>query len=278
MVTQQNITRAAVACGLRGAVLCVHSSLSSFGHVVGGARAVVDGLLDADCTVMVPAFSYSFAADAPPDQRPTRNAWDYCNYQCSSNASSGVFSPSSNEIDDVMGAVAIAIVNTDGRSRGDHPLNSFAAVGPMADELVTGQRPLDVYAPLRELGRLRGYIVLMGVDLRTTTALHLAERMAGRVLFRRWAIDRDGSTIQVAVGGCSRGFNSLGPALRPIERRATIGRSQWRIFPIAGLLERASEAIREQSAITRCGVPECDRCIDAIAGGPILDGADPEEE
>ena len=59
-VTQQDIADAATDNGLFGAALCVHSSLSSFGHVSGGARAVVDGMLDADCTVMAPAFCYTF--------------------------------------------------------------------------------------------------------------------------------------------------------------------------------------------------------------------------
>ena len=68
-VTRRDIADAAASNGLCGAALCVHSSLSSFGHVVGGARAVVYGLLDAGCTVMVPAFSYNFAvaAAAGPD-------------------------------------------------------------------------------------------------------------------------------------------------------------------------------------------------------------------
>ena len=76
-VTQQDIADAATDNGLFGAALCVHSSLSSFGHVSGGARAVVDGMLDAGCTVMAPAFCYTFAATPPPGRWLPRNAWDY---------------------------------------------------------------------------------------------------------------------------------------------------------------------------------------------------------
>ena len=76
-VTQQDIADAATDNGLFGAALCVHSSLSSFGHVSGGARTVVDGMLDAGCTVMAPAFCYTFAATPPPGRWLPRNAWDY---------------------------------------------------------------------------------------------------------------------------------------------------------------------------------------------------------
>ena len=142
----------------------------------------------------------------------------------------------------------------------------------MAGKLTASQAPLDVYAPFKELARLGGYVVMMGVDLRSMTALHFAEQMAGRVLFLRWATDRGGAVIEVEVGGCSRGFNNMELALRRIERRAVVGNSLWRIFPSAALLERASGAIRSRPEITRCGISECWRCDDSIAGGG---GADP---
>ena len=270
-VARQDIADAAAANRPVGASLCVHSSLSSFGHVGGGARAAIDGLLDAGCTVMAPAFSYTFAASPPPGRSLPRNAWDDSAGPFA--VSSEVYTPDCNDIDDSMGAVSAAVVETTGRSRGNHPLNSFAAVGPMAGKLTASQAPLDVYAPFKELARLGGYVVMMGVDLRSITALHFAEQMAGRVLFRRWASDRGGAVIEVEVGGCSRGFNNMELALRRIERRAVVGNSLWRIFPSAALLERASGAIRSRPEITRCGISECWRCADGIAGGPILEGA-----
>ena len=142
----------------------------------------------------------------------------------------------------------------------------------MAGKLTASQGPLDVYAPFRELALLGGYVVMMGVDLRSTTALHMAEQMAGRVLFRRWDRDRGGAVIEVETGGCSGGFNNIESALSPIERRVVVGNSLWRIFPITVLLERASEAIRRRPQITRCDISECVRCDDSIAGGPILGG------
>ena len=64
------VIREDIAAGLRaiglpvGAVALVHSSLSSFGHVAGGAATVVQALLDAvgpEGTVMVPTLTGSEA-------------------------------------------------------------------------------------------------------------------------------------------------------------------------------------------------------------------------
>jgi aminoglycoside N3'-acetyltransferase len=86
-----------------------------------------------------------------------------------------------------MGAIAAAVVQMPGRSRGNHPICSFAAVGPHAQSLVAHQSPLAVNAPLAALADCSGYVVLMGVGLNCMTLLHLAEQQAGRNLFRHWA-------------------------------------------------------------------------------------------
>ncbi|RIK36138.1 MAG: hypothetical protein DCC57_22735, partial [Chloroflexi bacterium] len=64
-----------------------------------------------------------------------------------------------------------------------------------------------------------GFVLLMGVALETMTLLHLAEQVAGRVPFRRWANDRQGRPQQVEAGGCSDGFGRLAPLLEPWRRQ-----------------------------------------------------------
>ena len=110
----------------------------------------------------------------------------------------------------------------------------------------------------------------MGVGLERMTLLHLAEKEAGRELFRRWANDAQGRPDAVEVGGCSEGFGRLEPSLRPSMRVAAVGRSTWRMLPAAEALSRAAAAIRADPQITHCGVESCERCNDAVAGGPIL--------
>ncbi len=181
-----------------------------------------------------------------------------------------VFTPASYEIDKDMGVVAAAVVAREGRVRGNHPLCSFAAVGPLASELIVEQRPDNVYAPLDALARLGGGVLLIGVDLRSLTLLHLAEKGAGRTLFRRWANDIAGTTMAVEVGGCSAGFQKFEPVIGSSANVWHVGLSRWRMWPASSVLLDAITAIRSEPTITHCGLPECERCNDAVAGGPIL--------
>jgi aminoglycoside 3-N-acetyltransferase len=120
------------------------------------------------------------------------------------------------------------------------------------------------------LVRLNGFMLLVGVELDKLTLLHLAEKEAGRRLFRRWANDPNGRAIAVEVGGCSAGFHNLEPALRSVIQVITVGQSVWKLLPAPQTLAHAIAAIRANPEITHCGDPTCERCNDAVAGGPLL--------
>ena len=247
-VTLEDIRIAVIQMGLAGQPLCVHASLRSFGHVEGGAATVVDGLLQQGCTVMVPTHSYSTYYMPPPGEG-------------SIDASIPAYTPDSNAIDaGSMGAIPVCVLQKAGRGRGNHPLDSFTAVGPLASQLVESQSYDDTYAPIRVLGQLGGYIVMMGVGLNKLTALHHAERLAGRPLFTAWVKGVDGNPARVNIGGCSEGFVNLDPVLASIERRIRVGQSVWRIFPVEPLLALAVAAIRANPMITHCGNVDCEEC------------------
>ena len=269
-VTSADIQAAVRQLGLEGKPLCLHSSLRSFGHVEGGARTVIDGLLAEDCTVLVPAFSSYFAIAPPEGMRPARNGWDYAVNWALPKSTRRRYTPSAGLIDNDMGAIPAAVVSNSERVRGNHSLNSFAALGPLAEDLVQNQSPLDVYSPLRELSELDGYVLLMGVGLDRMTALHLAEQNAGRTLFRRWSDGPEGKPMMVEIGSCSNGFPNLDDVLAPLECQIVVGKSLWRVFPLRETLTAAERAMRDDPEITRCDDPGCERCEDSIAGGPIL--------
>jgi aminoglycoside N3'-acetyltransferase len=273
-VDTEDIRSGLRALGLSGVPICVHSSLRSIGWVEGGAGAVIDAVLAEGCTLLVPTFSDAFFVSPPADPalRPPRNGYDFIDLVTDKGVQqkARVFTIDTLEIDRDMGAIPAAVLSIPGHVRGNHPLCSFSALGPRAKELVESQTPGQVFMPLRKLAALGGFILLIGVDLTSMTLIHLAEQFADRSLFKRWALESTGAVIMADCGGCSDGFNQLEPILSTLRSEANVGESRWQAFPATGVIEAAAAAIREDPRITHCDDPDCARCNDAIAGGPIL--------
>lgn len=272
MVKMDALRRAVRETALARLPLCVHCSMRSFGCVEGGAETVVNTLLAEGCTILVPTFSDDFAVPPPAEHRPERNGWDYAAFAGRTGGIGRVFAPDTDEItSEEMGALAACVLHRPDRMRGRHPLCSFAAVGPLASRLTEPQTPTNPMAPLRALAKAGGAVVLMGVDLDKMTLLHAAEELSGRSLFVRWANGPDGAPMAVRVGGCSAGFGRLEPTLRPFVRTCRVGASRWAAYPAKESLAAAAEKIRSDPQITHCGRATCERCRDAVLGGPVLE-------
>ena len=231
---------------------------------------VLDAFLDEGCTVMVYAGSHQEYGLRPvKGLDPARNGTDYEDRSWWPEAHDRVFDPSSNALNDGIGALPTTLLRRPDRVRGDHPLASFAAVGPLSEELLRGQTWSQIYANFESLTALDGAVLLVGVGLTRMTLLHLAERRAGRNLFRRWVNGRSGRPTVVETGGCSEGFDAFTDVLASIVTEHTVGQSRWLLYPAADALARATNAIVDDPTITHCG-QACLRCDDAVAGGPIL--------
>jgi aminoglycoside N3'-acetyltransferase len=268
-VTAEDIAASLRHLGLAGKPVCMHSSLRSFGTVVGGANGVIDGFRAEDCTLIVPSFSWQFAVLPPQGLRPARNGWDYAQ-SLASDAAAAAYGPDTTVIDQDMGAIPAAVIVRSGHVRGDHPLCSFTALGPLAEQAAGQQTWDDVYAPFQWLADNDGAVILAGVSLTSMTLVHHAEQLAGKTLFRRWVLDKDATTVMVPVGGCSNGFEALAPLLAPLSKTTLVGASPWAVYPAAAALTMLAAAIRDRPGVTRCADPGCVRCRDSIAGGPLL--------
>jgi aminoglycoside 3-N-acetyltransferase len=267
-VTKNDICKAIEAAGLSGELICVHSSLRSFGEVEGGADTIINAFLEAGCTLLAPSFTYRFYL--PPREEIERNGID--DEMRTIEPTGRIYNSGIIDISSDMGAIPRTIVYRDGRYRGGHPSNSFVALGPEAEELISCQTAENVYAPFQKMMEGNGKIVMMGVDLTKMTAIHYAEQLSGRELFVRWALDKNGSTIRMREGSCSEGFNNLLPVVADLERQFTVGNSLWRIFPIKETVQACAEAIRKDRNITHCGDKNCIQCNDMQKGGPKLSG------
>jgi aminoglycoside 3-N-acetyltransferase len=156
-VTKNDIVMGLHALGVASADLVqVHSSLSSFGHVEGGAETVVDALLETvgpEGTVMVPTFNHGSV-----DVFDIRT------------------SPSTN------GAITNALRLRPEAHRSLHPTHPVAAIGPLAELLTRDHLPAGTFglgSPLGKLAAMGGKILLLGVGMNTNTMAHIGETVYG---------------------------------------------------------------------------------------------------
>jgi aminoglycoside 3-N-acetyltransferase len=217
--------------------------------------------------VVVPTSSFRFCSAPKPPGTPTRPFNSEGEPSIPVEAPGFGFAPAATFVDPAMGALPATVLQQPGRQRGDHPLNSFTALGADAAGSVSGQTPFDVYAPLQHLVDTGGAIALLGVDLTAATLLHLAEFQAGLRLLHRWGRYADGRILEVRHGGCSRGFERLAGAVSGAERRVLVGQSLWRVYDAGALLDLATRAFGDDPGAGRCADEQCVRCRDQVAYG-----------
>ena len=178
-----------LASGLRrGGDVLVHSSLSSMGHVPGGAETVVRGLLEAlgpEGTLLMPALSYKHVNMEHP-------VFD-------------VLGTPSN-----VGTIPEYFRTRPGTRRSVHPTHSVCGTGPgtgaFLEEHVLDETPCGAHSPYRKLRDSGGQILFLGCGLRPNTSMHGVEELAqapylfGATVPSR-AVLPDGSEVE---GRCRR--------------------------------------------------------------------------
>ncbi len=269
-VTAGEVERGLERLGLRGARVVVHTSLSRFGHVEGGAPALAAVFAETFRTLLVPAFNWGqgSALVAPPaSENVARNGIDQGFFE-SLPEPAEPFDAERSGMVRAMGAVPRAVRERPGALRSAHPLSSWVALGDAARELTSAHDFAAPLAPLERLTAIDGHVLLVGVDLRSCTALHLAEARAGRNPFVRWVLDAQGQHVPVRVPGCSDGFERLWPALAALFAIEQVGDARLASAPAGALVDAAAALLQGQPELSVCKA-ECGRCRDAVLGGPV---------
>ncbi|MDH5462584.1 MAG: AAC(3) family N-acetyltransferase [Candidatus Bathyarchaeota archaeon] len=160
-VSKEDIKAGLRKLGLkRGDTVGVHSSLSSFGRVEGGADAVIDALLETvgeQGNIVMSTHSANLSEDRrTPEMIAMGVSWllKILPYE-----------PEKTPV--TTGIIPETFRKRKGVIRGLHPSHSIAASGPKAQELSEGWH---------KVLELDGYILLIGVGLDRCTAMHLAEK------------------------------------------------------------------------------------------------------
>ncbi|MHC4714968.1 MAG: AAC(3) family N-acetyltransferase [Planctomycetota bacterium] len=204
VVEKSEIIAALRAAGLaEGDTALAHSSLSSFGHVDGGADAVIDALLEAvgpGGTVLVPTHTWETVTRENPvfDVRETPSC---------------------------VGFVTNVFRKRPGAVRGLHPTHSCAGIGPAAADLSSGHEidvtPCGPHSPYARIMEFGGRIVFLGTGLSCNTTLHAIEEFACvPYLFAGfddlYSVDYEGKRIHVPSRRHSWGFPRRFADLAPV--------------------------------------------------------------
>jgi aminoglycoside N3'-acetyltransferase len=248
-----------------------HSSFRYLKNTFNEPSEVVAMLCGGFDTVMMPAFCWLSNAAPPLDDRPSDNGCDYGFYS-NFDETPKPFLVETAGIEPSMGTVAKAFLDLKGVYRSNHAWHSWAAYGKRAEEFTANDDWNVANIPLKRAANAGAWVVLAGVDLRSCTALHIAEELAGGEPFVRWAWDRDGVKRRVAASGCGKGFQRLWPHLSHLFVDSEIGGCGIIAAPLEKLILEAAEVIKKMPDITICST-ECIRCQNMLKRrGGVVDG------
>ena len=232
----------------------VHASLSGFGDVNGGVDTLLGALLSSFDSLLMPVFTRRTMVI--PEVGPPENGINYGSGRVS-NASAEFFRADL-PADSAMGLLAEGLRRLPQTRRSSHPILSFAGVN--MESILASQTISAPLAPLQLLYTLGGWVLLMGVDQTTNISLHLAEKLAGRKQFIRWALTPGGVVECPNLPGCSQGCNAITPRLQRVSRQVQIGGTIIQAIPLADLISIAHAWLDADPLALLCDRKECELC------------------
>ena len=248
MVTKSDIASALRELGLQeDSKVVVHSSLKSFGYVDGGAKTVVDALMETvkDGTLVLPSFNHG----APYDE-------------------GGVFdirtTPTTN------GAIPEEFRKREGVFRSMNPTHAFALWGKDAEETARAHEMAPAMgegSPMDYLYRHGGYVLLLGVGYTRNTFHHYVETMEqSPCLYARGeeydVIDENGEMKRARTWSWRSKMCPIddaaryAPLMKACDKTIKIGECTATLYPMKEGYEIIKKALKEGID----GYPCCAEC------------------
>ncbi len=248
-VTKDDLKRGLRKLGVRaGMKVLVHSSLSRFGYVEGGADTVIDALtelLTSEGTLLMPSFNH----EAPYDEGEIFDV---------------LRTPTTN------GAVADAFWRRPGVLRSVNPTHAFAAWGKDAGRYTEDHQKtsaMGVDSPYYRLMKDGGWCLLLGVGYGSNTFHHVVESCEGAPCLRlrgeRYPVRlADGREIMAHTwswrdGSCPIDDGAAyAPFMAAIDRRERIGGADATLYRLEDGYAIIAKFLREGLG----ELPPCSRC------------------
>jgi len=255
MLSYHDITVGLEKLGLnRSTPVLAHIAPANLGEIRGGIDTLLGALLATIDNVMMPSFTY--ATMVTPEKGPQENFLQYGSGHAS-NLNASIFTHKLPcDLPDNAAYEALRIYPNTLRS--NHPIFSFCGLG--LDIALVDQTPQDLYAPIRKLMELKGWVALIGAKPSDNFSLHYAEHLAGRKQFIRWALTEAGVQECPDFPGCPNGFHKINYYLQDELRVAIVGDSHWYAVPLKILIDSAVALIREDPFALLCNSLSCPRC------------------
>lgn len=254
MLTYTDLRLAFLKLGLAHTPVVAHASLRAFGDIVGGAEVLLRATTDSVWSLVMPTFTYRTIVT--PEVGPPGNGLVYGSDR-DLNRMAEPFTPDM-PADRQMGVLAETLRLQPRARRTTHPILSFAGVN--ADRLLTAQShsdPLGIFAALDDAD---GWILLLGVDHTVDTAIHFAEKLAGRRQFLRWALLPDRIIECPGFPGDSAGFGPIALDLVNDVRQVRVGSALVQAVPIRAIIRVVGMQLKNDPLALLCSRPDCLRC------------------
>lgn len=249
----------------RNTFAIAHASLSSFGKVQGGAETVLGALLATCNGLMMPTFTYKTMVT--PEIGPPDNALEY-GKGASRNRLAEIFEVDM-PVDPMMGVLPEILRRHPQCQRSLHPILSFAGIH--VGDALDSQSYNEPLAPIGVLTEAQGWVLLLGVNHKVNTAIHYAERLAGRKQFIRWALTPHGVRQCPGFPGCSEGFQAIAPHLDTVAKSIRLGSALVQAIPLPALVNIVKELIASDPQALLCDRDDCPRCNGVRQESDIID-------
>jgi len=252
-----------------GGVLLVHASLSSLGFVLNGVetlRVALRRALGPEGTLLVPTFTGDLTDPACwVDPALPAAVWDEVR------AAMPAFDRE-RTLPASMGQLAASVLMDPASRRSEHPLCSFAALGPRAEELVADhdlRDPFGLQSPLARARALDAQVLLVGVDQRKNAALLHAHCMSDAPQVRRnkgpFLAEIDGRREWITplrLAECGEGFVRIEDDLvaRGLVRVARAGDGLCRAMWMQPTVALVQHLLRMSPEAVLCGRASCRQC------------------
>lgn len=227
----------------KGDTVLVHSSLSSFGYVEGGAKTVIEAIINCveeEGTVVVPTLTGK--REDGPDNPPI---FDVRNTPC------------------WTGRIPNEFMKDLRAKRSLHPTHSVSVIGPLTDFLIKDHEnsitPCGKKSPYYRLAEKGGYILLIGVNQESNTTLHTVEELAKvpyhmqKVPTNCVIIDYDGNrftrNLYLHDWGTPRNFQIIDNDLEKLKimRKGKCGNSTLRLINSSDMIDYVLKKLNDNS-------------------------------